>query len=57
MTNYGAAQAGDIVMSSRVFEVVSGDYPHARHDSIALKGKSGLKHVHIISLDTAAALA
>jgi adenylate cyclase len=50
----GAAQPGDIVMSSRVYQVVHDRYTNARRDEIELKGKRDAEEVYIVSLATPA---
>jgi adenylate cyclase len=51
----GAANAGEIVMSSRVFEASNGRYRDARRVSLELKGKREPEDAYVVSLVTAAA--
>jgi adenylate cyclase len=51
----GAAHAGEIVMSSRVYEHVRADYPRARQATFELKGKSQPEEAYIVSLEGVAA--
>jgi adenylate cyclase len=46
----GAAGAGEIVMSSRVYDAVRAEHLNARRDEIELKGKRDLEEVYIVSL-------
>jgi adenylate cyclase len=47
----GVAQAGEIVMSSRVYQHVRSFHPHAKPASFELKGKALPEEAYVISLD------
>jgi adenylate cyclase len=46
----GEAQAGQLVMSERVYQAVSGRYPSARRVELQLKGKSQPVTAHVVEI-------